>query len=490
MWAANGDIGAKIILTPSRPRQDTVQDGVDSILMAAGHGHSVVATSAADLSALGVSTVREHARARSRPGSFSAGHPPLPPTITRGSFSSGSAGSSSSQASPRNSSSSGSADSGSKASAASGHEGQSPKATAAASAGADKNTTVNSAATTGKPPAHPSAPSVSSSVSSVPSSAPSGPGASANSATPTTSPTASEAHNDLASIAAAGLKGEEEITASADAYAEQEERSERARRAGDAATQAKLSRVLSKQTTGAVLTTLRAIAHRAAAEMERWRVSVGRSQEDELLAYWAAWAAHMTGVKRTNERLLAYARQSAAAAEGYALQMAAAAAVLGPIATGEVMTVLPHELQSQLEGHSSGGSSIYGALGGPSSSSASATGGSAGIAHAAERSMASKTSAGVAAATREAQAAVIASSSGAGVRRLASVASSSSASSAQPSSAASSSAAGGRPSAGSDAGAASAAFLHGGPLSVSTAASAMIELHAQVRDLPPTVIKW
>jgi len=144
-----------------------------------------------------------------------------------------------------------------------------------------------------------------------------------------------------------------------------------------------VSRVFHKQTSAAMLTTLRAIAHRAAADMERWRCSAGRAQEDGLVAYWAAWASHMAGVKRTNERLLAFARASAAAAETYAAAMVSAAALLAPVASGEALTQLPPE------------------LGGGDPAPAS----SASLAHAAERSMHASTSAGIAAATKAAVAA-------------------------------------------------------------------------------------
>lgn len=236
----------------------------------------------------------------------------------------------------------------------------------------------------------------------------------------------------------------------AEAYAEAEERADKARKAGDSATQAKLSRVLSKQTTSAVLTTLRAISHRAAADMERWRVTVGKGQEDDLLSYWAAWAAHMTGVKRTNERLLAYTRASAAAAASYAAAMDSAASVLAPVASGEVMTVLPSELQA---------SELSSAL-----AHASGTGGASAVAHAAERSMQTSTSAGVAAANKQAAAA-----QSAGARRMASFSGGGGSATLPP-----------PPPPSASAGGAAAGGPAGGALAISSVASALVDLHAQV----------
>ena len=104
-----------------------------------------------------------------------------------------------------------------------------------------------------------------------------------------------------------------------------------------AATQAQLERITMKQAYSGTLTSLRAIAHRAAADMERYRLTVGKEQEDECLAYWAAWTAHMAATKTTNERMLAFARATAAATAQYAAAISAASAGIAGVATGEAM---------------------------------------------------------------------------------------------------------------------------------------------------------
>ena len=79
------------------------------------------------------------------------------------------------------------------------------------------------------------------------------------------------------------------------------------------------------------LSQLRAITHRAAADMERWRTTTGAQQQVELLAYWNAWTSRMAATRETNDRLLLFFRTAAATTELMASGMAASAEIIAPL---------------------------------------------------------------------------------------------------------------------------------------------------------------
>jgi trimeric autotransporter adhesin len=106
---------------------------------------------------------------------------------------------------------------------------------------------------------------------------------------------------------------------------------------------------------------LRAIAHRAAAEMEGWRERQGAAQVGELLLYWGLWAEWLGRACEVNDRILAYMRGYAHASAVYAASLTAASAHLTPISGGAI---------ADLAGRGGGGS-------GPSSAAASAAGATA-----------------------------------------------------------------------------------------------------------------
>jgi hypothetical protein len=82
---------------------------------------------------------------------------------------------------------------------------------------------------------------------------------------------------------------------------------------------------------------VRALAHRALAEMESWRTQLGAQQIDELFTYFATFVDVAARSARANEKLLAFARAAAAAAATFATSLAAAAGTLAPLATGELL---------------------------------------------------------------------------------------------------------------------------------------------------------
>lgn len=82
---------------------------------------------------------------------------------------------------------------------------------------------------------------------------------------------------------------------------------------------------------------LRAMVHRAAADMESWRTSVGTSQLEELFTYWATFVSVTQRGVKVNERVLNFMRASASALAGFAAGMHAAGAQLAPVASGEAL---------------------------------------------------------------------------------------------------------------------------------------------------------
>ena len=82
---------------------------------------------------------------------------------------------------------------------------------------------------------------------------------------------------------------------------------------------------------------LRAIAHRAAADMEQWRTRAGAQQAQELLLYWDLWAAYMDASRAANERILQYLRTCAQATILYATTLNTASQQLTSISNGELL---------------------------------------------------------------------------------------------------------------------------------------------------------
>lgn len=82
---------------------------------------------------------------------------------------------------------------------------------------------------------------------------------------------------------------------------------------------------------------LRAIAHRAAADMEQWRTRAGAQQAQELLLYWDLWAAYMDASRSANERILQYLRTCAHATVLYATTINNASQQLTPVSNGELL---------------------------------------------------------------------------------------------------------------------------------------------------------
>ena len=99
----------------------------------------------------------------------------------------------------------------------------------------------------------------------------------------------------------------------------------------------KLDSMLVRQITINQTQAVRALAHRAAGDMEAWRTGLGARQVDELFTYFAAFVDVASRSARANERVLAFLRASAAAAATFASAMHAAGTSLGPLATGEMM---------------------------------------------------------------------------------------------------------------------------------------------------------
>jgi hypothetical protein len=345
MWAAGGDIGGKIILTPSRPRQETAADATPMELPG-GEGDGGGAAS-------------QPQRVRSRASSTGSGAVREPPAMQR-------AGSHFAVANGGGS--------GSASTSASRSVSMSEAAAAAAGSGS------GAASTRG---------SVSEPAGAAPTSAGGGtPAPAGESTAPPAGPDAAAAAGSAPAATAAAAPAPSPPPTP---QQPQQQHSSGAPVVVDPARAAAVARVLAKQTASATATTLRAIAHRAAAEMERSRIGPGREQGAEVGAYWAAWAVHVAGVKRTNERLLAYARQSAAGAQAYGLAMAAAAATLAPVATGESLVALPPDLAPA-----------------PLQPGADGLDAASAVAHAAEKAAHAPTASGVGALAKEAATAVAA----------------------------------------------------------------------------------
>jgi hypothetical protein len=96
----------------------------------------------------------------------------------------------------------------------------------------------------------------------------------------------------------------------------------------------RVDRALVKQAALGQTQALRAIVHRAAAEMEAWSLTVGASQRTELTLYWQTWAEHIARGVAVNARALSYLRAVAASTAQYAASVTAARQFLEPIASG------------------------------------------------------------------------------------------------------------------------------------------------------------
>ena len=92
------------------------------------------------------------------------------------------------------------------------------------------------------------------------------------------------------------------------------------------------------QATRAQLQAVRSLAHRAAHTMETWRVATGSRQITELFYYFSTFVDCVARSVRANEVLLAFVRASSAACATWAGALAAAAATLEPLSTGELMS--------------------------------------------------------------------------------------------------------------------------------------------------------
>lgn len=413
MWAAGGDIGGKIILTPSRPRQETAADATP--LEVAGGGDDGAQPA-------------QHARTRSRGSSTGSGAAVRePPAMQRAgshfAVAGGGGGSASTSAS------------------------RSASMSEAAGGGGTGSGAVSTRGSVSEPAGAAPAPSGGAEAAApAPAAA-----AAAEAAAPTPAPAASAAPSPP------------QPQQPPQQHQQQAQHSSAAPVAVDPARAAAVARVLAKQTASATATTLRAIAHRAAAEMERSRIGPGREQGAEMGAYWASWAAHVTGVKRTNERLLAYARQSAAGAQSYALAMAAAAATLAPVATGEALVALPPELAAAPYSDGASGGGLDAACA---------------VAHAAEKAAHAPTSAGVGALAKE-SAAAISTTAAAGPPSVAAGATSKRPTTGVAALLPAGAGVGGMAPGATAAAQAAGVPLPSPPLSLSLAASALVDMHAQ-----------
>lgn len=124
---------------------------------------------------------------------------------------------------------------------------------------------------------------------------------------------------------------------------------------------------------------LRAIAHRAATDMENWRTTVGEGQQSELLLYWSLWSDYMLRACKANDKILDYTRTFAVASSAYASALVAAGAGLAAIASGDMLDQ-PVAVELGGTGHPAGSGS------GSSGSSGGAAGASGGKAAAAPSS--------------------------------------------------------------------------------------------------------